>query len=191
MINYTIILMWSTDITYFPKYKKNNINQMLKILNLNKQTNCWKLKEHLNSFTKLVTFQSSIIRVYLNLCVHQFLVSFFEKQHLYSPMICLADWPIVVHFVVLSFLCHIWTYYCRLSPGTSWLFVNIVFLQFDSQSPSLSSNDSFSILINFFNYFKFSFISFIGCTGFLHLFVCLFVLLCIFFVVLLFVSSCP
>ena len=134
----------------------------------------------------------------MNLCVHQFLVSFFEKQHLYSPMICLADWPIVVHFVVLSFLCHIWTYYCRLSPGTSWLFVNIVFLQFDSQCPSLSSNDSFSILINFFNYFNFSFISFIGCTGFLRLFVCLFVclllffvLLCIFFVVLLFVSSFP
>jgi hypothetical protein len=90
---------------------------MLKILNLNKQTIFWRLKEHLNSFTKLVTFQSSIIRVYLNLCVHQFLVSFLEK-YLYSPMICLADWPIVVHFVVLSFLCHIWTYYCRLSSGT-------------------------------------------------------------------------
>jgi hypothetical protein len=80
---------------------------MLKILNLNKQTNSWRLKEHLSSFTKLVTFQSSIIKVYLNLCVHQCLVSFFEKQHLYSPMICLADWPIVVHFV-LYFLCHIW-----------------------------------------------------------------------------------
>jgi hypothetical protein len=90
---------------------------MIKILNLNKQTIFWRLKQHLNSFTKLVTFQSSIIRVYLNLCVHQFLVSFLEK-YLYSPMICLADWPIVVHFVVLSFLCHIWTYYCRLSPGT-------------------------------------------------------------------------
>jgi hypothetical protein len=49
------------------------------------------------------------------------------------------------------------------------LLVSIVFLQFDSQSPSLSSNDSFSILINFFNYFNFSFISFIGCTGFLRL----------------------
>ena len=112
----------------------------------------------------------------MNLHIHQFLVSFFEKQHLYLP-IC---------------LCHIWIYYCRLFPGTSWLFVSIVFLQFDSQFPSLSSNDSFSILINFFNYFNFSFISFIGCTGFLRLFVCLFllfVLLCIFFVVLLFVSS--
>ena len=96
-------------------------------------------------------------------------------------MICLADWPIVVHFVVLSVLCHIWTYYCRLSPGTSWLFVSIVFWQFDSQSPSLSSNDSFSILINFFDYFNFSFISFIGCTGFLRLFVCLFVCYCFLF----------
>ena len=114
----------------------------------------------------------------MNLRVHQFLVSFFEKQHLYSPMICLADWPIVVHFVVLSFLCNIWTYYCRLSPGTSWLFVSIVFWQFDSQSPSLSSNDSFSILINFFDYFNFSFISFIGCTGFLRLFVCFCFLFC-------------
>ena len=29
MINYTIkcILVWSTDITYFPKYKKNNIKR--------------------------------------------------------------------------------------------------------------------------------------------------------------------
>ena len=75
------------------------------------------------------------------------------------------------------------------------LFVSIVFLQFDSQSPSLSSNDSFSILINFFNYFNFSFISFIGCTGFLRLFVFVvfFCSVSFFFVhvVLLFVSSFP
>jgi uncharacterized membrane protein (DUF106 family) len=32
------------------------------------------------------------------------------------PMICLAYRPIVVYFVVLSFLCHICTYYCRCFP---------------------------------------------------------------------------
>ena len=107
-------------------------------------------------------------------------------------MICLTDWPIVVHFVVLSFLCHIFgptivgafLWYC-------WLFVSIVLLQFDSQSPSLCSNDSFSYLIFFLNSFDlFPFISFIGCTKWLSLFVwvffAFFFLLCVFFVVLFF-----
>jgi hypothetical protein len=53
-----------------------------------------------------------------------------------------------------------------------WLFVSIVLLQFDSQSPSLCSNDSFSYLIFFLNSFDFfPFISFIGCTKWLSLFV--------------------
>jgi len=119
---------------------------MLKILNLNKQTNSWRLKEHLNSFTKLFTFQSSIIKVYLNLCVYQFLVSFFEKQHLFSPMICLADWSIVVHFVVLYFLCHILTYYCRLSSGAVGC---LSVLSFCSLILSLHLCH---LMINFFNY---------------------------------------
>ena len=76
-------------------------------------------------------------------------------------------------------------------PWYSWLFVSIVLLQFDSQSPSLSSNDSFSFLFNFFfNYLNFSFISFIGCTGFLRLFVCFCCLFC-FVSSLLFSFLCP
>ena len=100
--------------------------------------------------------------------------------------------------LVLSFLCHIWTYYCKAFLWYCWLFVSIVLLQFDSQSPSLCSNDSFSFLIFFLNYFDF----FIHCFYRMHwfsLFVCFlffvlflgFFLLCIFFVVLFFVSSFP
>ena len=96
----------------------------------------------------------------------------------------------MVHFVVLSFLCHIWTYYCKAFLWYCWLFVSIVLLQFDSQSPSLCSNYSFSFLIFFLNYICtliFTFIYFIGCTGFLWVFFLPFVLLCIFFFVLFFV----
>ena len=73
-----------------------------------------------------------------------------------------------------------------------WLFVSIVLLQFDSQSPSLCSNDSFSFLIFFFNYFDF-FIHFFYRMHWFSFFVfCWFFFwLCIFFVVLLFVSSSP
>jgi hypothetical protein len=123
---------------------------MLKILNLNKQTNSWRLKEHFNSFTKLVTFQSGIIKVYFNWCVYQFLVSFFEKK------------PSLLSHDLLGWLTNCSTLCCSLFslsyldllllafPWYSWLFVSIVFLQFDSQSPSLSSNVSFSFLFIFF-----------------------------------------
>jgi len=152
---------------------------MLRILNFNKQTNSWRLKEHFNSFTKLVTFQSGIIKVYFNWCVYQFLVSFFEKQHPYSPMICLADWPIVVHFVVLYFLCHIWTYYCWLSPGTVGCLSVLSFCSLILSLHLCHPMTAFLFSLTFFNYLNFSFISFIGCTSFLRLFVCFpFYLLC-------------
>ena len=77
---------------------------------MNKQTNSWRLKEHLNSFLKLVTFQNNIINVYLNLCVHQCLVSFVEKQYLCTPLICLADCSIPMllffFFFALYLLCY-------------------------------------------------------------------------------------
>ena len=77
---------------------------------MNKQANSWRLKEHLNSFLKLVTFQNNIINVYLNLCVHQCLVSFVEKQHLCTPLICLADCSIPIllffFFFALYLLCY-------------------------------------------------------------------------------------
>jgi len=98
----------------------------------------------------------------------------FEEQHLCTPLICLADRPIVVHFVVLSFLCHIWTYYyrgfplvllvvCQHCPFAVWFSVSIS-----------DSNDSFSFLIFFLNYFNFLIHFFNRICGFLCLFVLFF-----------------
>ena len=89
-----------------------------------------------------------------------------EKTAIVPPVSKLSGHPATNSTIVGVFL-----WYC-------WLFVSIVLLQFDSQSPSLCSNDSFSFLIFFFNYFDFfihffysiHWFSFIAYTGFLCLF---------------------
>jgi len=96
----------------------------------------------------------------------------FEEQHLYTPLICLANWPIVVHIVVFSFLCHIWTYYYRSFPlGTVGCLSVLSFcslilsLHLCILMPALLFSFSFWIALIFL------FISLIGCVVF---FVCLF-----------------
>ena len=109
-------------------------------------------------------------------------------------MICLAELAncsiLCCSFISLSYLdllLQAFLWYCQ-------LFISIGPLQFDSQSSSLCSNDSFSYLIFLLNCFDFfPLISFIGCTKWL-IFLCfflLFVLLCIFIVIFFFVSLFP
>jgi CBS domain containing-hemolysin-like protein len=118
---------------------------------LNKQTNSLRLKEHLNSFLKLDTFQNNIINVYLNLCVHQCLVSFVEKQHLCTPLICLADCSIPIllffFFFALYLLCYS-LFYLIISFSIAMSFFFYLFL-FSRLFCSLSSSFAHNCLYLF------------------------------------------
>ena len=131
---------------------------MLKILNLNKQTNFWRLKEHLSSFTKLVTFQSSIIKVYLNLCVHQCLVSFVEKQHLCTPLICLADCsiPILLFFFFFALYLLCYSLFCLISFSIAMSFFFHFFL-FSRPFCFLSSSSFAHICLFLFSFYLYIF----------------------------------
>jgi len=106
-------------------------------------------------------------------------------------MICFADWPIVVYFV-LSFLCHIWTYYCRLSPGAVGCLSVLSFCSLILSLHLCHLMTAFLFSLTFL--ITLIFHSFFYRMNWFSTFVCLFLffaLLCIFFVVLFFASSCP
>ena len=69
--------------------------------------------------------------------------------------ISLADWPIVVHFVIHSFLCHIWTYYCRvLSSGTIGSLSVLLMVHYHIHCGLCSVRRPYMHLLNFIVYYN-------------------------------------